>query len=70
MYTGLRYDLTKGFMEIKPYQILCLAKMEYEKARVLPDSWENHWKILLTSKRLEDALLYYEGKLKFKGTKI
>jgi hypothetical protein len=50
--------------------ILCIAQKEYDEAKEKYEkeiSHINSWKFLDACKRLEDALLYYEGKLKFKG---
>jgi hypothetical protein len=59
-------------MTISKDTILYLAKREWEKAKEKYEkehSWKNCWNALNASKRLDDAILYYEGNLKFKGEK-
>ena len=59
-------------MTISKDTILYLAHKEWKEAKEKYEkepSWKNGWNALDASKRLEDAVLFYEGKLKFKGEK-
>ena len=54
---------------ISKYDILYLAKKAFDEMETQyhrEPNWSTWGNLLLAAKRLDDAVLYYEGKLKFK----